>query len=53
MLTELVHQKNCKKHEMITDMLTQEKLHAVIVELFHQNQLLDLGSEIKQDRNPN
>ena len=44
MLTELIHQKNCKKHEMITDMHTGE-IACSSCGIVSLEPILDLGSE--------
>ena len=44
MLTELIHQKNCKKHEMITDMHTGE-IACSSCGIVSSEPILDLGSE--------
>ncbi|MDC0205086.1 hypothetical protein OAJ58_00860 [Nitrosopumilus sp.] len=44
MLTELVHQKNCKKHEMVTDLHTGE-IACSSCGIVSLEPILDLGSE--------
>ena len=44
MITELIHQKNCKKHEMITDMHTGE-IACSSCGIVSLEPILDLGSE--------
>ena len=51
MLTELIHQKNCKKHEMITDMHTGE-IACSSCGTVSSEPILDLGSE-SSGLNPN
>ena len=45
MLTELVHQKNCKKHELVTDIQTGE-IACSNCGIVSSEPIIDLGAEM-------